>query len=126
MTKTARNEKLAYEICEFLRRNHLWMDARIFFNGKALATDNGDHLNMVHRDNGEPFIIENINPCDFFEYAAPPKSHILSMTFEGPLYSALNYGEPNWDIQEKLIAIFRKYDLYYEQGHAWNLTAYES
>ena len=48
------------------------------------------------------------------------------MTFEGPLYEALNYGgydENPWQTEEELTAIFRKYGLYYELGNAWNLTA---
>lgn len=57
-------------------------------------------------------------PC---EYNNPDT---LTMTFEGPLYHAMNYyiGTPSaWD---DLNRIFARYGLYHEMGYAWSLTCY--
>ena len=116
------HELLAKEIYELLLKNGMWQDVRIYFNGKALSTDDG---NRHFRYGGEPFVLENVNPRNFFEYAAPPATHILSMSFEGPLYAALNNGEPNWNVHTQLVKLFEKYGFYFEQGNAWNLTAYK-
>ena len=125
MTKQQRNETLAKEIYDFLIAKDMWQDVRIYFNNKAFSTDNGNSGNRQFRYNGEPFVLENINPQDFFEYAVTPEKHILSMSFEGPLYEALNYGNYGNDFYESFQKLFKKHGLYFELGHAWNLTCYE-
>lgn len=104
-------KKLALEIREFLIDRDMWIDTRIYFNGVAFDSDTGETL-------------DNMNPRDYTEYAGD----ILTMTFEGPLYEALNYGDDgnygSWRIQEQLEELFRKYGLYYELGHAWDLSAF--
>lgn len=63
-------------------------------------------------------------PCDTCpcEYSNPDT---LTMTFEGPLYHAVNYGmgrgQKTW---QEMDAIFARYGLYLEFGHAWSLTCY--
>jgi hypothetical protein len=52
----------------------------------------------------------------------------FSMTFEGPLYEALNYGE--WGgykaggAVDFLTETSRKYGFYYERGYAWSAHFY--
>jgi len=78
----------------------------------------------VFRYNGEPFIEEGYDPRNYFEYVA--KNHILSMSFEGDLYSILNAYTPGWTkLEAEFQKIFEKHGCYYEMGHAWNLTCYE-
>lgn len=111
-------EQLAKEIRQFLLDNDLWIDVRIYFNGKAFSTDDGcGHYYYNDRDN--LIVLQNIDPKDYFEYAGP----YLSMSFEGPVYEILNYGSME-NIEEGFRSIFAKYGLYYELGNAWNLTAY--
>lgn len=118
-------EELAKEIRQFLIDNNMWVDVRIYFNGKAFATDDGK--NFYYNDPEHLVVLENMDPKDYFDYVAEP--HILSMSFEGDFCSCLNgYGEygAKFDdmIQQEFSNILAKYGLYYELGNHWNLTCY--
>ena len=115
----AQIEKLAKEIRKFLLDRGMWIDTTIYFNGKAFSTD--DRLgHYYYNDPKHLVVLEGEDPHRVTEYAGD----ILTMTFEGPLYDALNYGEPNWNVEEELRQVFEKYGLWTEMGHAWDLTAY--
>ena len=103
-------EQMAVEIREWLIDKGLWIDVRMYYNGKVYY--------------GENFgIEEQANPKDYFDYVAEP--HILSMSFEGALYEVFNGTSAR---STKLCAEFQeileKYQVYYELGNAWNLTCY--
>ena len=115
-------ENMAYEIREFLIKHNLWQDVRIYFNGKALATDDGNG-NYGYNDPDKLFVLEDKDPRQYFEYVG----NYLSMSFEGPLYDVLNcYAPVNYcnAITEEFNKLIGKYGLYYEMGHAWNLSLY--
>ena len=109
-------EQLAKEIYDVLLANEMWIDVSIYYNGKRMSSSCGNNF----RYNGEPFIEEDINPKDYFEYCG----NILSMSFEGPVYQAINYN--GGDIVDQLDAVFKKHGLYYELGDAWNLSLYKN
>lgn len=110
-------EEMVKEIIDYLKANDLYNDVSIYFNNKRISFYNEwDKILQVVIPYTK--VEEDMNPLDYFEYANP--KHILSMSFEGALYHLLNY-DGNTD---KFDAIFHKYGLYYEQGDAWNLTAY--
>lgn len=114
-------ENLAKEIRQYLLDRDMWIDTTIYFNGKAFSTGDGQG-HHYYNDPLHLVVLEDEDPHDYTEYAGD----ILTMTFEGPLYEALNYGDygdNQWQTEEELTAIFRKYGLYYELGNAWNLTA---
>ena len=117
LTKT-NIEELANEIISFLNKEKLASDVSIYFNNKVMR-DRGtwdDNYNYIPKWE----TTEDVDPHNYFEYAA--YDHILSMSFEGPLYEVLHYtGGRN---VEKFDAIFEKWGLYYELGNAWNLSAY--
>ena len=98
-------KNLADEIKQFLIDRHMWEDTRIYFNGVAYDSEAEE-------------VLPDMDPHAYTEYAGD----FLTMTFEGPLYDALNNGP--WSTEEKLQDIFSKYGLYYEMGHAWDLSAY--
>lgn len=112
-------EALAKEIYQWLVDNEIWVDVAIYYDGKRMASWGKEGGKDVFRYNGEPFITE-AEPSNYFEYVADP--HILSMSFEGPLYDVLNYGS---GLENEFTAIFEKHGLYYELGNSWNLTCYE-
>lgn len=119
-------EKMAVEVRQFLLDHGIWQDVRIYFNGKAFSTDDGKN-GYYYNDPKHLIVLEDMDPRDYFEYVNP--DHILSMSFEGPLYDCLNgYGEYGYKFDAKvetgLSAIFAKYGCYYELGNAWNLTLY--
>lgn len=118
-------EKMAEEIRSFLIKHELWIDVTIYFNGKAFGT--GDGKRYAYNDPDNLIVLENENPRDYFEYVNP--DHILSMSFEGPLYSCLNMtGEYSHPFEKMVIKelsnIFLKYGCYYELGNSWNLTLF--
>lgn len=114
-------ESLAYEIYNWCKEKELWGDNCIYFNGKALASWSewsGVHGVKIYDDLYE---YENKNPLDYFEYAHPDT---LSMSFEGDLYYVLNgYTSGCYQLWDEFEKLFEKYDLYYELGNAWNLSA---
>lgn len=99
-------EALAKEIHKWLVAHEMWTDVAIYYDGKRMAS-------------WEPSITE-ADPSTHFEYVADP--HILSMSFEGPLYDVLNYYPA---LEAEFEKLFEKHGLYYELGDSWNLTCYE-
>lgn len=116
-----KREELAAEIVEWLVENELWVDVRIYFNGKYWGTHNPETGEYYYN---ELKYYEGIaDPRDYFEYVNEPEN-ILSMSFEGPLYEVLN-GYRGYHLETEFNNIFTKYGLYFELGNAWNLTACE-
>lgn len=99
--------KLAKEIGKKLAKDDLTMDVLIYVDGKRYKID--EQGNLVYDIDAEP--------KDYFNWTRKP--NILSMSFEGGLYSEIN--ENNIDY---LRPLFEKYGLYYELGNAWNLSAF--
>ena len=113
-----RAEALARDIYTLCIEHDCWQDIYIYYNGKRMGTSGKDKTGKtVYRYGGTPFIEDDMNPHDYFEYVREP--NILSMSFEGTLYDILN----NHDVFF-LQDLFSKYGLYYELGNAWNLSAY--
>jgi|LSQX01.3.fsa_nt_gb lipocalin len=105
-----RNQQLADGIKDFLIAYELNYDTRIYFNNKCYDFDSQGNIK----------IIDGIKGSDYFEYA---NDETVSMSFEGPLYMALNYGPVN--IERKFSEVFNKHGMYYELGNTWNLAAFE-
>lgn len=117
-------QKLAREIYDWCKAKGLWGDNIIYFDGKAWSAHSIWHGEKGKEIAEDLYEYDDRNPEDYFEYANPKT---LSMSFEGMLYEALNAWDlPCYDgVEEELQGIFKKYDLYFEYGNAWNLAAYE-
>lgn len=122
-----RNEMLATDIYTWCVKNDMWSDVSIHFNGKTWCMD--DTRGYCHAPQFGTKIGKDIylyacsNAKEFNEYA---NEETVSLTFEGGLYSLLNY--PHSDraiLVEEFQKLFEKYGYYYEQGHAWSLAAYD-
>ena len=110
-------QSFAIDIMTYLKRNQLDSDVCIYFNNKRIKNE----YNWLNPDAPPKFVVEeDMNPFEYFEYAN--HDHILSMSFEGPLYDVLNY--EGGKKEEGLHKIFEKYGVYWELGNAWNLSAY--
>lgn len=111
-------EDLAIEIIAFLQKNEFENGVCIYYNNKRVILDSKWDKDL---DAIVPFnkIEENVNPLDYFEYAN--HKHILSMSFEGAFYEAMNYSGRKIN---EFIKILDKYSLDYLQGDAWNLSLY--
>lgn len=106
-------EKMAYEVLFYLIDKNLYIDVDIYFNGKSLSAHKVDDV-IVHAEK------QNKHPNNYFKYIN--YRHILSMSFEGPLYAEMNSGSSK--TRNALSKIFNKYKVYYELGDAWNLSVY--
>ena len=119
---TKQKEKLATEIFNWLNDNELWVDVHIYFNGKCWSTNNKNSTEFCY--NQRRYFEYEAEPKDYFEYVREP--NILSMSFEGGLYDVLNGYCYGWGkLADDFRKIFEKYGVYYELGHAWNLSCYE-
>ena len=117
-------EILAKDIYKWCKKHHLWGDNCIYFGGKAWASWSEWHGVKGKKIDEDLYEYDNKNPRDYFEYVRNP--NILSMSFEGGLYEVLNAYRPGWTkLENQFRNIFEKYGLYFEMGHAWNLSAYE-
>lgn len=115
MTKEQkRNEKIANAILKFLIDNEIGGDVSIYFNGKAYRFTSATEYKTL----------EDIKGSTFFEYA---NDETVSMTFEGSFYHVVNgYAEGYRGLLDKFNKLIAKHGMYYEQGHAWNLSLYEN
>ena len=116
-------ECLAKDIFQWCVKKSLWGDNIIYFNGKAWSSS-PEWSGMQGKQIAENlYEYEGKNPKDYFEFGNPDT---LSMSFEGPLYMALNGYVGNWSKTEQQFAkLFDKYGLYYEMGYSWSLSAYK-
>ena len=110
-------EELVTKIEEFLKEHDLLDSVCIYFNNKRRVWEwdwRNDGVYIVREE-------DDIDPHDYFEWAA--YNHILSMSFEGSLYSVLN-GYSSSTLEDKFLDLLGEYNLRYELGNAWNLTCY--
>ena len=118
-----RLEALAFDIYHWLKKQSLWQDVYIYYDGKCMGTSGTVDGKTVYRYNGEPFIEDGFDPRKYFDYVA--KEHILSLSFEGPLYDVLNGCCPGWPkLEAEFRRIFQKHGCYMEMGDAWNGSCY--
>lgn len=99
--KETDSEKLAMDIVEFLKKWGMWQDVQIFTGGKCYK-DNDGELEIRNEAHPEKFLTGFAGSgCDgeiiYKEYSNPER--LLDMTFEGPFYSLLQYGEYNVDLK---------------------------
>lgn len=117
-------EDMKNDICHYLVKNDLASNISIYYNNNRVRFSMDKEDAREHCTEWEPKIIykfeKDVNPFDYFDYANP--HHILSMSFEGSLYDALNDGDGTEE--EALKKIMKKYGVYYELGNDWNLSCY--
>lgn len=107
-------EKMANEIAELITARGMDSDTAIYFDNKRLDCF------TTNKEKGWK-LEEGFKGSDYTEYA---NDEGITMTFEGPVYDAMNYnGDPEFVRQfDRLIS---RYGYYYELGHAWNLSLYK-
>jgi hypothetical protein len=116
-------ELLAKDIYDWCVQHELWGDNIIYFNDKAWSSSSTWGGVKGKKIDEDLYEYKNKNPLDYFEYANPKT---LSMSFEGSLNYVLNGYIIGWTkLEAEFLKLFEKYNLYYEMGHSWNLSAYE-
>lgn len=111
-------EELADRIYKLFKKNDIWRNARIFFNGNAI--DNKDENADYHYD-GSVYFHWDMNPRLYFEHVNP--DHILSMSFDEPIYHMFHYKKYK-SVLRKFNELLTQFGLRYEFGDMWNLTCY--
>ena len=114
-------EKCAKEIIDYLLKKEMMDDTFIYVNGKRYSTCDGEgHYNYGTSSWDDAYVEDDKVGKDYCAYAGD----ILSISSEGSLYDAMNYGfEWNTKVPDELDAILKKYDLYLEACTAWFWTA---
>lgn len=112
-------EEIAFHIYQEIKKCGYDSDVRIYFNNKCIDVGSLKY-NPVTDDYESPVkIIEDIDPHNYFKWAA--YNHIISMSFEGPLYDYMDY---NCELPGDLPEYLEKKGIYFELGQSWNLTFY--
>lgn len=122
---TDAKERFAMKIIEWLARRELWYEVAIYVNGKCYSADGYDKTKnpvrlQTPKDGVTYYATDVTDPTVIVEYANPD---LITMTFEGPLYQALNYDS---DTEQAFMDLFDRHGLYFEYGYAWSLSAYEN
>lgn len=122
---TDAKERFAMKIIEWLAERELWDEVAIYVNGKRYSADNYDKTKNPKRLQTPKkgvtyYAIDVPNPTVIVKYANPD---LITMTFEGPLYHALNAAGKT---EQAFMDLFNKHGLYFEYGYAWSLSAYEN
>lgn len=112
-------ELIAEKIITVLKKNNLAEGVCLYFNDKRI-TCHKEYDPLTKTSIYYEKVEENINPHNYLKYCA--YNHILSMSFEGPLYDILNYNPG--EFPKILENLFKKYEIYYEFGESWNLSFY--
>jgi hypothetical protein len=117
--------KLALDIIDYLASKQLWDTCGIYVNNAFYCDKqyaNPSDEKMVTSKNTVYYKRDIDDIKAQLEFSNP---ETISLIFEGPLYSKINYDD--FDFVEKLTHKFLdKYGLYFEQGYAWSMAAYQS
>ena len=117
MITTERKEKITKDLVRFLKQKGWFHDIVIYVNGQAWYSE--PHRNMQK--------IRLTEDLAYWMTAYPEKPFecanmdLISISFEGPMYHAINYGNG----MEQLDKFLSKYNLWHELGHAWTASIYE-
>ena len=98
-------EKLADKVKSYLKENALFEDVCLYYNDKQETNS---------------LLKENIKVKDHIKYSNPLT---ITITFDGsPLYNALTYGSGK--VLDDLDDIAKSYNLYWDFGYSWTISAY--
>ena len=110
------------KIVNLLRKENCFQDVCIYIDNRRYFSEKCDwHKNQKFDDDLQLWYQDDIDVTDYIEYSNPDT---LTISFEGPLYHALNYGDGK--LEKKLNQIAKTYGLYLEYGYAWSLSFYEA
>ncbi len=122
------NEQIAKDIIDFAKSIYCWEDICIFYNNKALSSEetwnvyNGEMISEPYKNEFD--IVNGIyeynnidSPKAWTEYA---NENTVTVIFDGSFYEWINY----YGDTSKLSAVLEKYNAYYEMGEAFNFSIY--
>lgn len=125
-----RNADLLAELMGYIVYNGLDQDVKAYANGHRYSTEAGDagedRPAICTQYRGKPVVFYDEGEFDVGEYVEYFNADTITLTFEGPLYTAYNgYDDDGYRVADDIDRILAKHGLYAEQGYAWSLAAYE-
>lgn len=116
-----RRQELLEKLVRLLRDRDMLHDVCIYAGDRRYFSEEHDWHDDLTKDERLGLCYqEGIDVREYLEYSNP---ETLTVTFEGPMYAELNYGEGR--LERELNALFERYGLYMEYGHAWSLSLWE-
>lgn len=118
-------QKMAIKLIKMIDKHNMFHMVNIYAGGKLYSSDYNDknpEMKEIKMENDTVYYVQNADMDNIPVKYNNPKT--LTMTFEGPLYDALNY-ESTDETMKEINDIFDEYGLYAERGYAWSLAAYE-
>ena len=120
MTKTQkRNINMMEDIIKYCCQHELFIDIVFYVNGHKYSSEKQPDAAAIKIGSDEYYDCGEADVTTIVQYNNPDT---LTMTFEGPLYDDINYGDGS--AEEAIRKIADKYGLYPEQGYAWSLAMY--
>lgn len=109
------------ELVKLLDDNDCLVDVCIYVDDRRYLSKNFPKKEgAVFDDDLNLWVQTGIDVLEYVEYANPDT---LTLTFEGPLYHDINYGDAA--MLDKIERLAKKYGLYPEMGYAWSMSLYE-
>lgn len=113
---------LAEQLMDYFAEIECWYDMGIYVDNERWASSPRDSsCEQKTTAKGTVYYVEDgIDIASSMEYSNP---ETVSIFFEGPLYSKINYEDYGflYELGEKFLT---PYGLYFEQGYAWNAAAF--
>ena len=116
---------LAIELIDYFNEQGYWFDMGIYVDGERWSSNpvkpSVDPEEKKTEKGTVYYVEKDINVEEYLEYCNP---NTVTLYFEGPLYHAINYHDINlsFKLDKKFL---NEYGLYFEQGYAWSMAAYE-
>lgn len=122
-------EKVVYDLIKLLIKHDMFSDVNIYCNDKRWKSEwdgpgkpeDKDCYLLKDKDQKTitPVYVQNdVKAYDYIAFANP---NLITMSYEGPLYDALNYG---YKMEKELTKFFEARGLWFEYGYAWSLSVY--
>lgn len=109
-------ETIADRLRGIFQENNVWQDATIYFNGQAYVSGEDEGVD------------EYVDSTDYVAHANP---NTVTVTYEGPLKTAMNHGEYNtdtgtteWTVCMNVQSMLRSYGYYMVINTSGNFTIY--
>ena len=115
-----RNMCMMEDIIKYCCQHDIFIDITFYVNGHKYSSEKGPTAKAIQTGPYEYYDYGEADVTTIVEYNNPDT---LTMTFEGPLYDDINYGDGS--AEEAIRKIADKYGLYPEQGFAWSLAIYK-
>lgn len=111
-------ERMAHKVRKWLLKNGMWVDIKIYYNGKSIGTYDYETKKFYY-DEDKYYEKNPDKPQDYFHV---PEDTPFAMSFEGVFCHFLSYGVGRTPAKlQSFKAIFEEYGLKYMINDHWNL-----